>query len=200
MKENIISVSLHLFLNHGFKSVTMDDIANEMGISKKTLYEHFENKTKLVEEVTFQRFERTRLEMEIISQDALNPIQELYALKIYVLQQLKDETTSTNYQLKKYYSNVHETLKQMLCEKIHLSIMASLENGKASGVFKKTIDTEFISRMYYSSMTGIKDNMSFPKGKHESDYLIENYLHYHLKAIVTKKGKKLLKNLIKPNE
>ena len=52
MREKIIHKSADLFLNLGFKSVTMDDIANEMGISKKTIYVHFENKTKLVEAVT----------------------------------------------------------------------------------------------------------------------------------------------------
>ena len=49
--------STELFLNLGFKSVTMDDIANEMGISKKTIYQHFENKTKLVEAATFNLFD-----------------------------------------------------------------------------------------------------------------------------------------------
>ncbi len=57
MRENIIHKSSELFLTLGFKSVTMDDIANAMGISKKTIYVHFSNKTKLVEAVTFTVFE-----------------------------------------------------------------------------------------------------------------------------------------------
>ena len=56
MKEKIIQKSTELFLTLGFKSVTMDDIASEMGISKKTIYVHFKNKTKLVEAVTFYLF------------------------------------------------------------------------------------------------------------------------------------------------
>ncbi len=48
MRENILDKSADLFLNYGFKSVTMDDIANALGISKKTIYQHLENKTKLV--------------------------------------------------------------------------------------------------------------------------------------------------------
>jgi AcrR family transcriptional regulator len=53
MREKIISKSEELFLSLGFKSVTMDDIASAMGISKKTIYTHFSNKTELVEVVTF---------------------------------------------------------------------------------------------------------------------------------------------------
>ena len=47
MKQKILKTAVDMFLNYGFKSVTMDDIANEMGISKKTIYVHFPNKTKL---------------------------------------------------------------------------------------------------------------------------------------------------------
>ena len=54
MKDKIIHKSADMFLNLGFKSVTMDDIASEMGISKKTIYQHFTNKTKLVEATTLQ--------------------------------------------------------------------------------------------------------------------------------------------------
>ena len=52
MREKIIHNASELFITYGFKSVTMDDIANKLGISKKTIYQHFENKTKLVEATT----------------------------------------------------------------------------------------------------------------------------------------------------
>ena len=57
MREKITHRAAEMFLTLGFKSVTMDDIANELGISKKTIYVHFKNKTKLVEAVTFEVFE-----------------------------------------------------------------------------------------------------------------------------------------------
>ena len=56
MREKIINKATELFINLGFKSVTMDDLANEMGISKKTIYSHFENKKQLVEECTLGMF------------------------------------------------------------------------------------------------------------------------------------------------
>ena len=57
MKEKILQKAIELFINYGFKSVTMDDIASEMHISKKTIYSHFSNKTQLVEAASFQVFE-----------------------------------------------------------------------------------------------------------------------------------------------
>ena len=56
MKEKILQTAAEMFLNYGFKSVTMDDIAEKMSISKKTIYTHFSNKTKLVEETTYGMF------------------------------------------------------------------------------------------------------------------------------------------------
>ena len=58
MKDKIIEKSNELFLNLGFKSVTMDEIANSLGISKKTLYKHFGNKTALIDAVTHHMFDK----------------------------------------------------------------------------------------------------------------------------------------------
>ena len=103
MREKIIQKSAELFLNLGFKSVTMDDIASEMGISKKTIYVHFPNKTKLVEAVTFTLFEMICDGIDGICSTSNNPIEELYAIKLFVMKHLKNEKTSPQYQLKKYY-------------------------------------------------------------------------------------------------
>uniref|UniRef100_UPI003563392F TetR/AcrR family transcriptional regulator n=1 Tax=Mariniflexile sp. TaxID=1979402 RepID=UPI003563392F len=78
MRDQIILKSRELFLTLGFKSVTMDDIANTLGISKKTIYVHFSNKTKLVEAVTYELFETVCEGIDGICNTSKNPIQELY--------------------------------------------------------------------------------------------------------------------------
>ena len=80
MKDKIILKAADLFLNLGFKSVTMDDIAQEMGISKKTIYAHFKNKTELVREVTFSLFEMISAGIEDIITMEMDPIEELYEM------------------------------------------------------------------------------------------------------------------------
>ena len=78
MKEKILSNAAELFLNYGFKSVTMDDISNHLGISKKTIYQHFENKTKLVEAVTMHVFENISCGINDICSVKKNPIEEIF--------------------------------------------------------------------------------------------------------------------------
>jgi hypothetical protein len=80
---------------------------------------------------------------------------------------------------------------------MHQSVQESLQGGVDTGVFRNTIDVDFISRMYFTGMTGIKDNMFFPPEQYQMDYLMESYLEYHLRAIVSEKGMTILNNFIK---
>ncbi|WP_299112403.1 TetR/AcrR family transcriptional regulator [uncultured Winogradskyella sp.] len=200
MREKIIHKSSDLFLTLGFKSVTMDDIANEMGISKKTIYVHFSNKTKLVEAVTFHLFDTICDGIDEICESAPNPIEELYSIKMYVMQHLKSEKASPQFQLKKYYPKIYEGLKSKQFEKMHESVSESLENGIESGVFRSNIDVEFIARLYFNGMTGIKDETIFPREHFNMEYLMESFLEYHLRAIVTEKGFKILNQFITKNQ
>ncbi|RNC88461.1 MAG: TetR/AcrR family transcriptional regulator [Winogradskyella sp.] len=196
MRDKIIYKSSELFLNLGFKSVTMDDIASEMGISKKTIYVHFSNKTKLVEAVTFHLFDTISCGIDDICENAPNPIEELYSIKMYVMHHLKNEKTSPQYQLKKYYPSIHDALKLKQFDKMHESVSDSLKNGIETEVFRSNIDVEFIARLYFNGMTGIKDESIFPRSKFDMNYLMENFLEYHLRAIVTEKGFKILNQFI----
>lgn len=196
MRENIIHKSSELFLNLGFKSVTMDDIASSMGISKKTIYVHFNNKTKLVEAVTFHLFDTICNGIDGICENAPNPIEELYSIKMFVMHHLKNEKSSPQYQLKKYYPQIYDALKFKQFEKMHQSVQDSLKQGVETGVFRSSIDVDFISRMYFTGMTGIKDNMFFPSEQYQMNYLMESYLEYHLRAIVSEKGMTILNNFI----
>ncbi|WP_142784867.1 TetR/AcrR family transcriptional regulator [Changchengzhania lutea] len=200
MREKIIYKAAELFLTLGFKSVTMDDIAQEMGISKKTIYVHFANKTKLVEAVTFHLFDTICDGIDTICGSSNNPIEELYAIKMFVMHHLNNEKASPHYQLKKYYPQIHKALKFKQFEKMHDSVQESLQHGVDTGVFRDTIDVDFISRMYFTGMTGIKDNMFFPTETYTMDYLMESYLEYHLRAIVTEKGFKIMNNFITSNQ
>ena len=199
MKEKIISKSEELFLSLGFKSVTMDDIANAMGISKKTIYTHFSNKTELVEVVTFSVLDHISEGIDRINAASINPIEELYDIKLFVMNYLKNEKVSPQHQLKKYYPQIFERLQIKQFEKMHSSVENSLKMGMNTGLFRPDIDINFISRMYFNGMTGIRDISIFPESLFDKNYLFESYLEYHLRAIITKTGLNLLNNYIKSN-
>jgi TetR/AcrR family transcriptional regulator, cholesterol catabolism regulator len=197
MKEKIIQKAAELFVTLGFKSVTMDDIANELGISKKTIYTHFSNKTELVKEVTHYLFDNIACGIDGIRAEEKNPIEELYEIKKYVMLQLKDEKSSPQYQLQKYYPEIYDTLKGKHFEKMHTCTLVNLQRGIAQGLYRENLDIEFVARIYFIGVNGIKDNTLFPLQKFPKAALFEEYLEYHLRGIVTNKGLKTLKKFIK---
>lgn len=200
MKEKIIYKSEELFLTLGFKNVTMDDIASALGISKKTIYTHFSNKTELVSAVTFSVLEQIYLGIEQINKKAINPIEELYDIKMFLINYLKNERVSAQYQLKKYYPKIFDQLQIKKFKKMHSSVENSLKKGVELNLFRSEIDTAFISRVYFVGMTGIRDTSVFSETMFDKNYLMESYLEYHLRAIVTESGLQLLDNYIKKNK
>ena len=199
MKEKIISKSEELFFSLGFKSVTMDDIANAMGISKKTIYAHFSNKTELVEVVTFSVLDHISEGIDKINATSINPIEELYDIKMFVINYLKSVKVSPQHQLKKYYPQIYERLQIKQFEKMHSSFENSLKMGMNTGLFRPDIDVNFISRLYFNGVTAIRDISVFPESDFDKNYLFESYLEYHLRAITTLKGLNLLNNFTKSN-
>ena len=83
---------------------------------------------------------------------------------------------------------------------MHESVSDSLNKGVETGVFRPNIDVDFIARLYFNGMTGIKDEAIFPRTKFTMEYLIENFLEYHLRAIVTEKGFTILNQFIKKHQ
>lgn len=197
MKTKIIEIATELFLNLGFKSVTMDDLASEMGISKKTIYTHFDNKTKLVEATTEYLFNTVCVGIDNILDEKKEPIKELYAIKAFVMHHLKNEKTSPQYQLQKYYPKIHSELKVKQFDIMQECIISNLHRGMKDGIFRDNIDVEIISKLYFIGIIGIKDVDMFPAQEFPMTKLMDDYLEYHVRGIATEKGLTILNKLIK---
>ncbi len=199
MKENILHKATELFLNHGFKSVTMDDIANEMGISKKTIYAHFDNKTSLVEASTQYLFSIISEGIDHICSLGKNPIEELYEIKKFMMLQLKDEKSSPQYQLQKYYPHIHDKVKSMQFEVMKQCVVDNIRRGIEIGIYRENLNIDFVSRIYFSGVTSIKDQKLFPIDLFPVATVVDEYLEYHLRGIVTPKGRGILNEIINSN-
>jgi len=199
MKEQILEKAREMFLVHGFKSVTMDDLANEMAISKKTIYSHFENKTQLVKEASLNIFWIISNGIDGICALELNPIEELYEIKKFVLHHLKDEKSSPQYQLQKYYPKIYEELRKRHFNVMGECIIRNVKKGMELGIYRANLNIDFVFRIYFSGVTSIKDQQIFPENLFTAKGLMDDYLEYHLRGIVTPEGRKILNKLINSN-
>ena len=181
-----------MFLTLGFKSVTMDNIASELSISKKTIYQHYADKTALVEAVSFDLFEKISIGIDNICSFDNNPVEELFEVKDFVMQHLKDEKVSPLYQLQKYYPKIHKTLMLKQFEKMQSCVVDNLQRGISLDLYRKSIDIDIISRLYFAGIQSIKHDELFPSEKFNPKELQIKYLEYHLRGICTSKGIEIL--------
>jgi len=200
MKDKILLNASHLFLNYGFKSITMDDLANKIGISKKTIYQHFENKTKLVEATTMYVFKFISTEIDNICALQKNPIEEVYDIKSFIMEHLKEEKSSPQYQLQKYYPRIFATLKKKQFEVMQDCVKDNLNRGIAQKLYRESISVEFIARIYFNSMMVIKDKDLFPLKQFSMNMLMEHYIEYHLRGICTPEGIDILNQITNSNQ
>lgn len=199
MKEQILEKATEMFLTLGFKSVTMDDIAAELGISKKTIYQHYATKPDLVKSVTLHLFETISCGIDQICAVGKNPIEELFTIKNFVSEHLKNEAASPFYQLNKYYPKIYLTLKKKQFGKMSECVLDNLKRGIEDGLFRKEINPEIVGRFYFAGMNSLKDEELFPRNQFNTIETQEHYLEYHLRGICTSKGIKIVENLINNN-
>ncbi len=196
MKDKIIETAAEMFITLGFKSVTMDEIAEKMAISKKTIYAHFKNKTDLVSESTMYMFDVICDGIDCIVESNKNPIEELYEIKKFVMVHLKNDKSSPQYQLQKYYPEIHSALKLKHFEQVHDCMLLNVNRGIEQGLYRQNLDVEFVSRIYFLGINGVKDDALFPPDRFPKEQLMEDYLEYHLRGVVTKEGLKVLNQFI----
>lgn len=204
MKNEILKTAADMFLNYGFKSVTMDEIANALGMSKKTLYQHYSNKETLVEAVVLYMFEIISTGIDEIRKKENNPIEEIFEIKEFLMRHLKDEKSSPQFQLQKYYPKIFENVKSKQLCVMQDCVVCNLELGVSLGLYRESIDVPFISKIYFNCMMALKDKELFPLERFSMRSLMNHYLEYHLRGICTPKGSEILETYLKnqtlPNE
>ncbi|MGB1269510.1 MAG: TetR/AcrR family transcriptional regulator [Flavobacteriaceae bacterium] len=188
MREKILDTTGKMFLNYGFKSVTMDDIANEMGISKKTIYKYFQNKVDLVDAST--DFVQKTIDSTIkeITALKLNAIEENFAIKKVFQNMFKKAKTSPMFQLKKYYP---ETFSKLMNHKIcsfNDCVMDNLERGINEKLYRDNIDKETIMKFYFLLIFGFHESETFSKKTNDIIKTEMQILEYHTRAIATMYG------------
>ncbi|HKJ06899.1 MAG TPA: TetR/AcrR family transcriptional regulator [Flavobacteriaceae bacterium] len=192
MKKTILNKTADIFLKFGFKSVTMDDIAHELGVSKKTLYKYFDNKEDLVNQALTNAHQKWVSDINNICGLGYNAIQENFAINKYFRELLQHLDDSPIYQLKKYYPDVAERILKDEYSAFLECISNNMKKGIEEGLYQKNIEINIISKLYHLMVMGIHDNNTFIYRKNSIQKLEIEILKYHTRAIATKKGLKEL--------
>jgi hypothetical protein len=197
MKEKIISKASDMFLKLGFKSITMDDIAGEMCISKKTIYKYFCNKELLIEESTATIHKEVHQIIYSIIAKNYNAIEENFEIRKMFKEMFKSSDTSPIYQLKKHYPEIHNKVMSREIEECNTIFKQNIEKGIKQGLYRSDLNIETYVRFYYILIFSINGNT---KSEKEAQKIELEILEYHTRAMATEKGIiELEKQLLNPN-
>lgn len=193
MRKKIAKKASEMFLKLGFKSITMDDIANEMGISKKTIYKFFSNKELLIEESTQYVHSHIQKVIAQIIEKNYNAIQENFEIRKMFKEIFRDSDTSAIFQLKKHYPEIYHKISCQNKQECNILFTQNIEKGIQEGLYRKEIDVMSITQFYFFLIMAIKETQSSDKESYEMEI---KALEYHTRAIATEKGlQELEKNL-----
>ncbi|RZL36796.1 MAG: TetR/AcrR family transcriptional regulator [Pedobacter sp.] len=147
VKEYIVEEADKLFCQYGFKSVTMDDIAKHLGMSKKTIYQHFSDKDELVTILINEKLNNQECTMDFCAKNAENAVQEIFFVIVNIHEMLSSMNAILFYDLQKYHPKAWLTFKEFKEQNLGKCIMVNLDRGISEGVYRAELNTEIITQM-----------------------------------------------------
>ena len=192
MKEDIVKRALADFMKYGFKTFTMDDLANGLGMSKKTLYEYFPSKNDLVEACLDYALEMSCTNVTTFVQGEGSVIENVYRNQKKVQEIFNINSDRPIWELQKYYPKTYKRMESEFAKTDALFVDKLLEKGWEEGLFRKDINVAFYKIFYtyvqrLHSVTDVFPEKEFPFW--ETIYTI---LEYFFRIIVNEKGLKEL--------
>jgi TetR/AcrR family transcriptional regulator, biofilm operon repressor len=199
MKDKIIQKATEMFLKLGFKSVTMDDIACEMCISKKTIYKYFVNKEVLIEEGNDVFHSKIDAGVQEIISKNFNAIEENFEIRKMFVEMLKIADASPLYQLKKHYPEIHQKVMLQETELCSAMFRQNILKGIETGFYRSNLNVEIYVKFYYTLIFSINESNVTENEIQKREY---QALEYHTRAMATQKGiaeleKQLLNHTLK---
>jgi AcrR family transcriptional regulator len=198
--KSILEKVRGLYLKYGIKSITMDDVSRELGISKKTLYQYVCDKTELVAKVLDLDEHKINCEFEKNENSEKNAIIEMIEIYGHVNKMIKDNNPSTIYDLKKYYPELYHHYIDVRRKRMYESILGNIKKGKKQGIYRVDLDESFISKLIVITAEKIRDADNDNFEELTSPKFFREFFIYHIRGIANTKGIKLLEENIKDFE
>lgn len=195
--EAYLLASSELFLKYGIKSVTMDDISKSLGISKKTLYLHFKDKKDLVMQImNYIMSDRANCHSEVLKTN-VNAIEKFLLVAKTIINHLKANSSSAQYDLKKYYPDIYKEFSKRKSELIERQTITILQQGTKEDLFRGDINIEIMAKFQVGVINHIfEPNNNVFDTKPWSINIYKELMTHYLYGICNEKGVKVLKKLM----
>lgn len=198
--KNILEKVRDLYVRYGIKSVTMDDVAHQLGISKKTLYQHVVDKNDLVLKVFELEIDDSCTQFECAFSEESNAIEQLFDVHRWVMKRMKEHSPVSDYDLKKYYPDLYRRIEKIRRERMYDFVINNLRKGKKEGIYRSDLDEEIITKIHVSRIQNTFDSELLTNEEKTSFKVFYEFFVYHIRGIASDKGTKILEEKLKNKE
>ncbi|MBT1705723.1 TetR/AcrR family transcriptional regulator [Chryseosolibacter indicus] len=191
IKERILTEASALFAKFGLRSISMDDIARHLGMSKKTIYQHFSDKDEIITLSLKRHLAGERNHLITLKREAVDSVDFLIKLNHFVLKYTNQTNPAILFELQKYYMEAYELLEEFGRNFLLQIVFENLQEGVNEGNFKLESNLEVMARMRLQQCSMPLDDNLFPRTTFKPEEVSFAILDHFISGIATEKGKKL---------
>ncbi|MEM6262344.1 MAG: TetR/AcrR family transcriptional regulator [Bacteroidota bacterium] len=188
LRTRILQHASELFMKVGVRSVTLDEIARGLGISKKTIYQYFTNKAEIVYATMESHLHVEKQDILEIEQQSTNALDEIVQIMHWLVKATNGVNPTLIYEIQKYYPEAWDLMETHKCKFVLESLRSNLQRGIEEGFYRADIDVEVLCRLRIAQIDLLFDEKHFPREQF-------NFMQVHLEAfklfmfgLVTEKG------------
>ncbi len=184
-----------LFFRVGIKSLTMDDVARELAISKKTLYQFVDSKEDLVTKMIERHIQEDVHKAECLHAESANAVDQLLRVAEYNSVDLGRVKANIVFELQRFYPEAWEKMQAYNWGHLLKIVHENLHWGIRDGLYRTDFNPDIIARIHIASVFTLFDDRIFPKPPHNLEIIFKEYMLHYLRSILSPKGEKIFQKL-----
>ena len=178
-----------LYHRYGIKSVTMDDVAGHLGISKKTIYGFFRDKEDLLTQVLLFEHDRNCGFLTALENQKFNAIEELFEVYKMINAMFTNFNPSMEYDIRKYYPDLFLKIREIRRKRMFESVFNNLDKGKKEGLYRSELNSNIIAKLHVFRTENLYDNDMFTQEELTSFIMFHEIFVYHIHGILNHDGR-----------
>jgi TetR/AcrR family transcriptional regulator, cholesterol catabolism regulator len=191
-KERILSKAADLFLRYGIRSITMDEIATQLGISKKTIYQFFTDKDDMVAAVIDVEIRKNEDECNLFRHQAENAVQQIFLALESLEEMLKYTNPLMLYDLEKHHPRSFRKLKEYKYQFLYAMIMDNIRWGMEEELYRHDLQQDIVAKSRIELAFLVFNPDVFPHSRYRMSEVNYELAILFLHGVATAKGKKLI--------
>jgi AcrR family transcriptional regulator len=193
IQERILNTAFHLFSQFGTRTITMDDIAQKTGVSKKTLYVHFADKDELVTHAISRYLQVVEKDSQAIQLQAADAIDELFLVMQMLDKQFRNMKPFVLLDLQRYHSAAYDAFLTYRDSSLQSTIRQNLQRGIREGLFRPDLDVDILTKYRLSTAMLCFQPDVFAPGLYEMGKVQRILLEHFLYGLVSSEGYERIK-------